>query len=72
MRPRGWDYMLGFSALIERFPEDADEVLTAYSNGFSQAHRGALIVDELNAVARILFCARALDGYKNMEKSACR
>lgn len=64
MRPRGWDYLLGFAALIERFPDRSNEVIESYSEGFAQAHRGTLIVDELNAVARILFCARAMCGYQ--------
>ncbi|TLP60490.1 hypothetical protein FEE96_16685 [Parasedimentitalea maritima] len=60
MRPRGWDYVTGFGALIERFPAKSNEVLEAYSAGFARSHRGALIVDELNSMARILFCARAV------------
>ncbi|MEP2530925.1 aminoglycoside phosphotransferase family protein [Shimia sp.] len=60
MRPRGWDFVLGHIGLIERFPDRIEEVLTAYTDGFSRAHRGALIVEELNVVARILYCARAL------------
>jgi hypothetical protein len=62
MRPRGWDYLLMFQALVQRFPEDAAGVLAAYSNGYSTAHRGALIVAELNQIARILFCAQARAG----------
>lgn len=60
MRPRGWDFVLGHIGLIERFPERIEEVLAAYSDGFSKAHRGALIVEELNVVSRILYCARAM------------
>lgn len=67
MRPRGWDYLLGFGALIERFPTESNEVIEAYSSGFSQSHRGALMVEELNAVARILFCARAVAGRSEPE-----
>ncbi|PSL21714.1 hypothetical protein [Shimia abyssi] len=62
MRPRGWDYVLGHIGLVERFPEKIDTVIRAYSDGFSNAHRGALIVEELNVVSRILFCARAMAG----------
>ncbi len=59
MRPRGWDYILGNIGLVERFPDRLDEVLAAYADGFQSAHRGVLIVEELNLVSRILFCARA-------------
>ena len=67
MRPRGWDYIMGFSALIERFPDNISDVLTAYSEGFARSHRGSLIVEELNAVARVLFCARAVAGQRHEE-----
>jgi Phosphotransferase enzyme family len=67
MRPRGWDYMMTFHALIQRFPEQAEVALEAYVEGFSRAHRGALIVDELNVAARQLFCARALSGRTDEE-----
>ena len=59
MRPRGWDYVLGYIGLIERFPERTGAVLDAYSAGFAKAHKGALIVEELNVVSRILYTARA-------------
>ncbi|MGX9350084.1 hypothetical protein ACS3QZ_02675 [Shimia sp. W99] len=60
MRPRGWDYVLGYIGLIEQFPENTGAVLEAYSAGFSRAHKGALIVEELNVVSRILYTARAM------------
>ena len=63
MRPRGWDYVLGYIGLAEKFPERGAEVLAAYSDGFSGAHRGALIVEELNVVARIVHSARAAAGH---------
>lgn len=62
MKPRGWDYIQGYISLIERYPEAAQQVIQAYAEGFSRAHRGALLVNELNDVARILFCARATLG----------
>lgn len=60
MRPRGWDYLLAYQAVIENAGEDTAEALNALSAGFAHKHRGALLVDELNTVARVLFCARAL------------
>lgn len=67
MRPRGWDYMMTYQALLQRFPKGADAVLTAYSEGYAEAHQGALSVDELNDVARILYCAQALSGRAQSE-----
>lgn len=60
IRPRGWDYVMTYHSLIERFSKDAEVVLNAFSRGFDSAHRGALITEELNTAARILFCARAM------------
>lgn len=59
MRPRGWDYIQMHNALIQRFPDDAASVISGLSDGFSANHKGALMVDELNRIARYLFCARA-------------
>lgn len=58
LRPRGWEFVSVWAALVERFTDDADAVLTAYADGFAKNHRGGLIVEELSAVARILACAR--------------
>ncbi|MBE1282452.1 MAG: phosphotransferase [Rhodobacteraceae bacterium] len=65
--PRGWDYIHGFIALIQRYPDDVETVLEAYSQGFARAHRGVLLVDELNSVARALFCATAIVGRQKEE-----
>jgi hypothetical protein len=58
-RPRGWDYIMTFHALIQRFPDEVEPVLDAFSDAYSQAHRGALIMDEINQVARIMYRATA-------------
>lgn len=62
MRPRGWDYVQMHHAIIQRYPEQAAEILEHMSEGFARAHKGALLIDELNLLARILFCARAMSG----------
>jgi len=58
LRPRGWDYVNTWQALVERFPDNVDDVLPAFYDGFDHAHRGGLIMAELNAVARIFFLAQ--------------
>lgn len=58
LRPRGWDFMMTYQALAQRFPENSDATLAAFSDGFSRFHRGALMMDELNDVARILASAQ--------------
>ena len=62
IRPRGWDYLGTYQALVERFggakEQDLTGVLAALSRGFDQAHRGALITEELDTVARLLFSTR--------------
>ena len=58
LRPRGWDFIQGFGALIERFPEQVEDVLEAYAKGFATTHKGVLLVNELCAIARIYVCAR--------------
>jgi hypothetical protein len=60
MRPRGWDYIQTYWAIIERFGDCASDALDALSEGFASQHHGALMINELNTVARILFCARAV------------
>lgn len=65
MRPRGWDYVATYQALLHRFTENAEAVLEAFEAGFSRAHRGGLLVEELNGVARDLFCARAMARHSN-------
>ncbi len=62
MRPRGWDYLITYQALIERFAEQATTALEAFSDAFAHFHKGALMMDELNSLARTLCCARALAG----------
>lgn len=69
LRPRGWDYMMTYQALLQRFPESSDATLAAFSDGFSRFHRGALIMDELNNVARILFCAQVIAGRQPDEEA---
>jgi hypothetical protein len=59
-KPRGWDFIRGYWSLLERFPSKARPVLKAYQRGFDVSHRGVLQVQELSAVARVLFCAHAI------------
>ena len=58
MKPRGWDFVLAYQALIARFPEHGEALLEALADGFASQHRGALIADELSYLARIVLCAR--------------
>jgi len=60
MRPRGWDFMMTYLALLTRYPDAGGNVVSAFADGFDHYHRGALITDELIRVARIIYCARAL------------
>lgn len=60
MRPRGWDYVQMHHAIIQRYPDQASDILEHMAEGFARAHKGALLIDELNLVARTLFCARAM------------
>ncbi len=61
-RPRGWDYVLTHNALFERDPSTAPEAVAAMAEAFADTHRGALLVEDLDQVARITFCARANAG----------
>jgi hypothetical protein len=61
-RPRGWDYIVGRHAVMQRFPGDSAGILMAMTEGFAEAHRGALRVDELDRVADILFALLAVAG----------
>lgn len=70
MRPRGWDYMMTWQALLQRYGDDGAEAIEGLSDGFSGAHRGGLMVDELNAVARILFCAQFLAAQSDKRRAA--
>lgn len=70
MRPRGWDYLQLYRALILRFADRAAEAVEAFADGYAAEHKGALIADELNVVARILFCAEAVAGRKDREALA--
>ena len=72
MRPRGWDYLITYHALIERYAEKATTALEAFSDAFAHFHKGALIVDELNTLARTLYCAQALAGQKRSEAMTWR
>lgn len=58
-RPRGWDFAMYFMSLVERVPDRAEELLEEMCDGFSSEHRGALIVEELCTVARLILCLRA-------------
>ena len=58
-RPRGWDFAMYFISLAERMPDRAEETLTAMAEGFASEHRGALVMEELCKVARLLLCLRA-------------
>lgn len=60
LRPRGWDYVFMRHAVRLRHPEQADRILAAMSVAFDRAHRGALIVAELDAASEALFCLTAL------------
>ncbi len=60
LRPRGWDYVFMRHAVRQRHPEQADRILAAMSVAFDRAHRGALVVEELDAVSEALFCLTAL------------
>lgn len=60
LRPIGWDYLLGFIALTQRFPDEVEQALGSYAQAYSRAHKGALVIDELNIVARNLFVSRAI------------
>ncbi|SPJ29518.1 phosphotransferase [Falsiruegeria mediterranea] len=70
MRPRGWDYLQLYRALILRFADRAADAVEAFADGYAAEHKGALIADELNVVARILFCAEAVAGRKDREALA--
>lgn len=59
VRPLGWDYVLTYLAICEKYGGDAADALEALSAGFERKHKGALLTDELNTVARVLLCARA-------------
>lgn len=72
MKPRGWDYVMTWISLLERYPGQADEVIPAFSDGYASAHRGVLLVEELNAIARILLCARATRGHDPQERWSWR
>ena len=61
-RPRGWEFLLTYQALLQRFPEQASEVLAAFVGGFRAAHTGAMRVEEICQVARIMIRATALSG----------
>ena len=60
LRPRGWEYVMTWQALLHRYGDQGDQAILALSQGFDRQHQGGLLTDELNAVARILFCARFL------------
>lgn len=60
MRPHGWDYITAHNALLLRFGPDSEAALRAFRDAYHRHHRGALITDELNSVAQLFFCARAL------------
>ncbi|WP_164726764.1 aminoglycoside phosphotransferase family protein [Shimia sediminis] len=58
-RPRGWDFAMYFISLVERMPDQAEEILAALAEGFASEHRGALLIEELCTVARLILCLRA-------------
>ncbi|MEX0284627.1 MAG: hypothetical protein AB3N23_08445 [Paracoccaceae bacterium] len=60
LKPRGWEYLMTWHSLMERYGDYAGDAIDALSDGFDKSHRGGLISDELNHVARILFLARFL------------
>lgn len=68
LRPRGWEYITTWQALMRRYPENVAEVTKSFSEGFGREHRGALIVNELNSIARILFCAQLLQSQKSQQE----
>ncbi len=69
LKPRGWEYVRAWHALAHRYGDQSAAAIEALSNGFDTAHRGALIIDELNYVARILFCAQFLK-HQNFQRRA--
>ncbi len=62
LRPRGWDYVFMRHAVQMRHPKEAAAILDAMSVAFARAHRGALLVEELDAVSVALFCLTAVRG----------
>lgn len=60
LRPRGWDYVFMRHAVRQRHPDQADQILGAMSMAFDRAHRGAVVVGELDAVSEALFSLTAL------------
>lgn len=70
MRPRGWDYVMAWQALLQRYGDDGVEAIEGLSAGFSDAYRGGLMIDELNTVARILFCAQFLAAQSDKQRAA--
>ncbi len=70
LKPRGWEYMTTWQALLQRLGDDSTRAVQAFSDGFDKEHRGGLMIDELNAVARILFCARFLQMQDKKQRAA--
>lgn len=58
-KPRGWDFLMLWQSFALRFPDRAREMLEALAEGFSAAHRGMLLTDELKLLARHMFAAMA-------------
>lgn len=58
MKPRGWDFIFTYESLARRYPDQADTILDAISAGFFRHHKGALLPEELETLARTLFCER--------------
>jgi len=61
-KPRGWSYLNLYLTLAQRLPERAQDIMCAMAEGYSSAHRGAVLASELNAVANVLFCGIAANG----------
>ena len=60
-RPRGWDYITCFLALIQKMPTEIDNIANGLIKGFSSKNHGVLLHEELNMVAKILYCCLAMD-----------
>jgi len=62
LRPRGWDFVMTFIALLQTATAEAEDLLMALAKGCGEEHSGALMTEEMCQLARIVTCACASAG----------
>lgn len=65
LRPRGWDFAMAHHTLLRHDPDQADLMIYEMGQGFSDAHKGDVRMDQLYGLTSALTLTMALRGRAN-------